>query len=233
MQINLTESSRIDSELRGWFHAPGQPKIRLPIDAAPAVPHVQSNSSKHELAKVENRPSVVSSTAYRKYLLSQNNGRASARWIANNEIQVYESLADRYLFDAFFKAIEKKDDTFYVVSFSADHLLLPATKHNSTVRPRMSLLLPAMPMNETMQPPPHHVSMMQIDCEVTNTRLLHVNEASIPPYYDNNRTADRKAEESATKAESAAAGKRAWRKLKKHQKKVENNFEAVYARDSR
>ena len=53
MQINLTESSRIDSELRGWFHAPGQPKIRLPIDAAPAVPHVQSNSSKHELAKVD------------------------------------------------------------------------------------------------------------------------------------------------------------------------------------
>ena len=90
-----------------------------------------------------------------------------------------------------------------------------------------------LPLTETMQPPPHHVSMMQIDCEVTNTRLLHVNEASIPPYYDNNRTADRKAEESATKAESAAAGKRAWRKLKKHQKKVENNFEAVYARDSR
>ena len=100
---------------------------------------------------MENRPSVVSSTAYRKYLLSQNNGRASARWIANNEIQVYESLADRYLFDAFFKAIEKKDDTFYVVSFSADHLLLPATKHNSTVRPRMSLLLPAMPMNGNHQ----------------------------------------------------------------------------------
>jgi len=54
MQINRTESSRINSELRGWFHAPNQPKMRTSIDATPAVPHVQSNPSKHELAKVNN-----------------------------------------------------------------------------------------------------------------------------------------------------------------------------------
>jgi len=191
---------------------------------------------------------MISSTAYRKYLLSQNS-RINPQWIANNEIQLYESLPDRYLFDAFFEAIDKKDDTFYVVSFSADHLLLPATIHNNTIRPRMSLLLPAMPLNgnsitkknyrlilfididliisETIQAPPHHVSMMQIDCEVTNTRLLHINEASIPPYYGSNRTDGRKAEGS-----KAEAGKRAWRKLKKHQKKVDS-FNAIYARDSR
>lgn len=226
MQINRTESSRIDSELRGWFHTPNQPKTRTPIDDTPAVPHVQSNPSKHELAKVETRPSMIRSMAYRKYLLSQND-RDNPRWIANNEIQVYEPLPDRYLFDAFFEAIDKKDDIFYVVSFSGDHLLLPATIHNSTVRPRMSLLLPAMPLNETMQAPPHHVSMMQIDCEVTNTRLLHINEESIPPYYDGNRTAGRKAE-----ASKAEAGKRAWRKLKKHQKKVDS-YNAIYARGSR
>jgi len=226
MQINRTESSRINSELRGWFHAPNQPKTRTSIDATPAVPHVQSNPSKHELAKVETRPSMIGSTAYRKYLLSQNN-RVHSRWIANNELQVYEALPDRYLFDAFFEAIDKKDDIFYVVSFSADHLLLPATIHNNTVRPRMSLLLPAIPLNETMQAPPHHVSMMQIDCEVTNTRLLHINEASIPPYYDGNRTSGRKAE-----ANKAEAGKRTWRKLKKHQKKVDS-YNAIYTRDSR
>ena len=31
-----------------------------------------------------------------------------------------------------------------------------------------------------MQPPENHVSMMQIDCEVINTRLLHIHEDSIP-----------------------------------------------------
>lgn len=92
----------------------------------------------------------MSSTAYRKYLLTQQNTASrgsTAQLIANNEIQVYEALPERYLFEAFFKAIERKDDTFYVVSFSDDHLLLPATEHNNTVRPRMSLLLPAMPLN--------------------------------------------------------------------------------------
>ena len=31
-----------------------------------------------------------------------------------------------------------------------------------------------------MQPPENHVAMMQIDCEVMNTRLLHIHEDSIP-----------------------------------------------------
>ena len=31
-----------------------------------------------------------------------------------------------------------------------------------------------------MQPPPNHVAMMQIECEVTNTKLLHVKEDAIP-----------------------------------------------------
>ena len=31
-----------------------------------------------------------------------------------------------------------------------------------------------------MQPPPNHVAMMQIDCEVMNTRLLHIREDAIP-----------------------------------------------------
>lgn len=93
----------------------------------------------------------MSSTAYRKYLLTQRNSvvrNPHAQLISKNEIQIYEALPERYLFAAFFEAIERKNDTFYVVSFSSDHLLLPATEHNNnTVRPRMSLLLPAMPLN--------------------------------------------------------------------------------------
>lgn len=104
----------------------------------------------------EKRPEVVSSRAYRKYLLTPRAATVqsaeadnTARYISQNEVQVYESQPDRYLFAAFFEAIQRKDDTFYVVSFSGDHLLLPATEHNATIRPRMSLLLPAMPLNGT------------------------------------------------------------------------------------
>ena len=35
-------------------------------------------------------------------------------------------------------------------------------------------------ISDSMQPPENHVSMMQIDCEVINTRLLHIHEDSIP-----------------------------------------------------
>lgn len=44
-------------------------------------------------------------------------------------------------------AIRRRDDTFYVVSFSGDHLLLPAIAHNNTLRPKMSLVLPSLPVN--------------------------------------------------------------------------------------
>jgi cyclic AMP-dependent transcription factor ATF-6 alpha len=59
MLINRTESSRIDSELRGWFHAPKQPKTRTPEPVAtPAAPSPDANL-KHELAKVSCRLNLL------------------------------------------------------------------------------------------------------------------------------------------------------------------------------
>lgn len=55
MLINLTESSRIDSELRGWFHAPSGPSnVHTPIlnSVKPDVELRNGTPSKHELAKV-------------------------------------------------------------------------------------------------------------------------------------------------------------------------------------
>ena len=90
----------------------------------------------------------------------------------------------RNTYDSFFDAIDRREDTFYVVSFSGDHLLLPASfaGRNKSSRPKMSLLLPSITvnMNESMQPPPNHVAMMQIDCEVINTKLIHIQEDAIP-----------------------------------------------------
>uniref|UniRef100_A0A1Q3FGC8 Putative bzip transcription factor atf6 n=1 Tax=Culex tarsalis TaxID=7177 RepID=A0A1Q3FGC8_CULTA len=78
----------------------------------------------------------------------------------------------------FFEEIGRRDDTFYLVSFSGEHLLLPALAHNKTSRPKMSLMLPAVMDNGTH--PSDKVTLMQIDCEVMNTSMIQIREKTIP-----------------------------------------------------
>ena len=70
-----------------------------------------------------------------------------------NSITLYNKETPRFTYESFFEAIHRREDTFYVVSFSGDHLLLPASAKNQSSRPRMSLLLPsvAVPLNGKMK----------------------------------------------------------------------------------
>lgn len=103
-----------------------------------------------------------------------------------------------------FDSIGHREDTFYVVSFSAEHLLVPATIKNPLSRPKMSLIMPAPPVafngksctlkkelwlqlnfrfKGTVHSPPQHFTMMQIDCEVINTSIVHIKEDVIPTQF--------------------------------------------------
>lgn len=98
----------------------------------------------------------------------------------HNRLQLYDPVnRDALQYAALIEQLRRQDDTFYVVSFSGDHLLLPALAHNKTYRPKMSLMLPSVGLNTTYGSA-EFVTLMQIDCEVVNTSLIQIKERLIP-----------------------------------------------------
>ncbi|NXN29390.1 ATF6A factor, partial [Nycticryphes semicollaris] len=165
--INRTESLRLNHELRGWVHRHEVERTRsrrLSNNQQQKARVVQSSLS-------EKADSQLMAMPYTDTSLSRNSG---------NELQVYYASPRSY--QDFFEAIRRREDTFYVVSFRRDHLLLPATTHNKTRRPKMSIVLPAVNINENVINGQDYEVMMQIDCEVMDTRILHIKSSSVPPY---------------------------------------------------
>jgi competence protein ComGC len=164
--FNSTESLRLVNELRGWVLGHEEELKRqqqLEMEQAKS-----SRPPKKYYAPRKLKAALRGAVELSRDLNSAN----------KYEVQLFKARNDRY--DHFLDAINRRNDTFYVVSFRHDHLLLPATAHNKTMRPRMSVMMPAVGLNETMRPPFGSIAMMQIDCEVTATRLVHIDKSAVP-----------------------------------------------------
>ncbi|NXL86506.1 ATF6A factor, partial [Alectura lathami] len=165
--INRTESQRLNHELRGWVRRHEVERTR----SRRRTNHHHQKARVMQSSLSEKVHSQLVAMPYTDTSLSRNSG---------NELQVYYASPRSY--QDFFEAIHRKEDTFYVVSFRRDHLLLPATTHNKTRRPKMSIVLPAVNINENVINGKDYEVMMQIDCEVMDTRILHIKSSSVPPY---------------------------------------------------
>ncbi|XP_071607407.1 cyclic AMP-dependent transcription factor ATF-6 alpha isoform X3 [Heliangelus exortis] len=165
--INRTESLRLNHELRGWVHRHEVERTR----SRRFSNHQQQKARVMQSSLSEKTDSQLMAMPYTDTSLSKNPG---------NELQVYYASPRSY--QDFLEAIRRREDTFYVVSFRRDHLLLPATTHNKTRRPKMSIVLPAVNINENVINGQDYEVMMQIDCEVMDTRILHIKTSSVPPY---------------------------------------------------
>ncbi|XP_044295044.1 cyclic AMP-dependent transcription factor ATF-6 alpha isoform X2 [Varanus komodoensis] len=164
--INRTESLRLSHELRGWVHrheAERTRSRRMSHQQQPKAPVIQNPSGEKGNSGLIPLPYTDNSVG--------NSG---------SELQVYYASPRNY--QDFFEAIRRRGDTFYVVSFRRDHLLLPATTHNKTRRPKMSIVLPAINISEKIINGQDYEVMMQIDCEVMDTRILHIKSSTVPPY---------------------------------------------------
>ncbi|NWH35681.1 ATF6A factor, partial [Chloropsis hardwickii] len=165
--INRTESLRLTHELRGWVHRHEVERTR-----SRRLSNSQQQQARVPQSSLSDKAdSQLVAMPYTDTSLSRNSG---------NELQVYYASPRSY--QDFLEAIHRREDTFYVVSFRRDHLLLPATTHNKTRRPKMSIVLPAVNINENVINGQDYEVMMQIDCEVMDTRILHIKSSSVPPY---------------------------------------------------
>ncbi|XP_073903740.1 cyclic AMP-dependent transcription factor ATF-6 alpha isoform X1 [Castor canadensis] len=165
--INTTESLRLNHELRGWVH-----RHEVERTKSRRMTNNQQKTRILEGALEQGSNSQLMAVQYTETTsISRNSG---------SELQVYYASPRSY--QDFFEAIRRRGDTFYVVSFRRDHLLLPATTHNKTTRPKMSIVLPAININDNVINGQDYEVMMQIDCQVMDTRILHIKSSSVPPY---------------------------------------------------
>uniref|UniRef100_A0A8D0HB53 Activating transcription factor 6 beta n=1 Tax=Sphenodon punctatus TaxID=8508 RepID=A0A8D0HB53_SPHPU len=156
-QFNRTESLRLVDELSGWVKR-HQINRRKPLLSRKPVP-----TSQEPLQRKAPSPS--------RYVPASPPRHPERD--STSQLQLYQH-PDRTEHD-FMDAIDRREDTFYVVSFRRDHLLLPAISHNKTSRPKMSLVMPAMALNESVYNASRgYEVMMQIDCEVMDTRVIHI-----------------------------------------------------------
>lgn len=161
--FNRTESLRLADELSGWVQRHQRGRRKIPQRAQER----QKSQLRKKLPPVRAVPSHPPGPPERDSV---------------GQLQLYRH-PDRSQ-PEFLDAIDRREDTFYVVSFRRDHLLLPAISHNKTSRPKMSLVMPAMAPNETLSgrgAPGDYEEMMQIECEVMDTRVIHIKTSTVPP----------------------------------------------------
>lgn len=168
--VNRTKCMELAHELRGWVH-----RHEVQQTKSRRMSNSNHKSTRTILKTDEKEASEIVTVEYTTE--EKNSG---------SELQVY--YAPPHTYSDFFDELNRRPDTFYVVSFRRDHLLLPATSHNKGQRPKMTVILPAMNINESIIRDKEFEVMMQIDCEVTDTRIVHIRSSSIPPLLRVNRT---------------------------------------------
>uniref|UniRef100_A0A673K1E0 Cyclic AMP-dependent transcription factor ATF-6 alpha-like n=1 Tax=Sinocyclocheilus rhinocerous TaxID=307959 RepID=A0A673K1E0_9TELE len=171
--VNRTKCMKIAHELRGWVHR-----------------HEVERTKTRRMSNTHHRGRTILKAADKRaevpQIMTQIQYTDSSEKIPSSELQVY--YAPHRTYNDFFDELNRRGDTFYVISFRRDHLLLPATNHNKGSRPKMSLVLPAMNYNESILKDKEFEVMMQIDCEVMDTRILHIKSSTIPPILRVNQT---------------------------------------------
>ncbi|XP_016070860.1 PREDICTED: cyclic AMP-dependent transcription factor ATF-6 beta isoform X3 [Miniopterus natalensis] len=156
--FNRTESLRLADELSGWVQRHQRGRRKMPRRAQERQGTRERSGGFEDQVLVE----ILRHFSFQKFqgwkklppvkaVPTQPPGPPERDSVG--QLQLYRH-PDRSQ-PEFLDAIDRREDTFYVVSFRRDHLLLPAISHNKTSRPKMSLVMPAMAPNAFPSLPLH------------------------------------------------------------------------------
>lgn len=145
MYINQSESIRLDSELRRWIDGESDrnnrsaKEMKLKTNSLNALSSSRSQLDEKKPKKNLYLPRDKKIKTINKMIDIPD------QYSNDNAIQIFSPILSKHA--SLFEALGRKDDTFYVVWFSGEHLLLPASRKNDTARPKISLVLPAVSIN--------------------------------------------------------------------------------------
>lgn len=136
MHINQSESIRLDYELRRWIGGKSYQYNWTTLNTKFIGKFL---SSSHAMKTKIKQKHNISEESKREILQKTTDSSIL------NAVEIFSPIIKKHA--SLFEALGRRDDTFYVVWFSGEHLLLPASSKNSSGRPRMSLVLPTLSMN--------------------------------------------------------------------------------------
>ena len=184
--LNQTHSKKINDELTRWFERHAKHGYNGLFKETHEQPNVERHPSLlRNLNRLNNLPSR-SNEAERTIREGNSGGGADVPTSASYPVSIYDTQTKRY--EKFSQSVRKRNDTFYYISFRRDHIIFPSLAQNRTQRPRMTLLMPALlnndaHLNDSSKGTINQVAFLQIDCDVTDTRLLFVDKNDIPLDY--------------------------------------------------
>lgn len=189
LYVNQSENMRLVTEIRNWIEVNDYVNITsydtdisfIGPKSKESFKYLNSRSKEniniHE-ERYSRRKSVNGNKKRREYskpsLLPSTDDLNSMKTDHQHikYMHVFNSVNHDHQYLKLFKKIHRKDDTFYVLSFNSDHILLPASAYNKTSRPKIALMFPATNEHLFNSNNNGKMTLMQIDCEIMNTIML-------------------------------------------------------------
>ncbi|KAH8413749.1 hypothetical protein KR222_007050, partial [Zaprionus bogoriensis] len=173
---NQSEFSRLTMNLQKLINVSGYHNLSSEFDIERDNSHGFKFST--DFLELPNLKSQPSNLGTRKRLVGYNDRLseiASKQRREDVQNQDKNSFNDSSDMASLFKGIKRKDDTFYVLSFNTQHLLFSPSTFNKSMRPKISFLLPTAEPSDGGD-----IAMMQVDCEVFNTKEVDIKSHMIP-----------------------------------------------------